>query len=192
MKQPVFTPDFHRSVTLLDGQEAVIRLIGREDREALKSFFGRLGSETKFLRFHYTKASISDQELRSYCECDHFVTLVLVAERKRLGVTEIVGVGRYDRLEDERSAEVAFVVEDGEQGNGIGTYLLSQLAVAGNARGVGTFVAETVTYNEIMLSIFRKFDPSLKRAVDGESCRVTFSVARPVDRGECQRPVPQH
>jgi hypothetical protein len=97
----------------------------------------------------------------------------------RSGATDIVGVGRYDRLQDQRAAEVAFVVEDGEQGNGIGTHLLTQLAVVGGTRGLDIFVAETVNYNEIMLSIFRKFDPNLKRAVDGDSCRVTFTVTQP-------------
>ncbi len=186
MKQPVCAPDFRRSVTLLNGQQAVIRPIVHEDRGALKSFFGRLGSETKFLRFHYTKTSISDQELDSYCDCDYVGTYALVAERTRAGSTDIVGVGRYDRLRDDHCAEVAFVVEDGEQGNGIGTILLGELAVVGNTSGLDTFVAETVTYNEIMLSIFRKFDPNLKRTVDGDSCRVTFKVPRTPDQGRRQ------
>jgi GNAT superfamily N-acetyltransferase len=180
MKQPVIAPDFRRSVLLLSGQPAVIRPIVHDDRAALRSFFSRLGSETKFLRFHYTKSSIGDQELDTYCDCDYITTFALVAERTRSGSTDIVGVGRYDLLPDGRSAEVAFVVEDGEQGNGIGTYLLSELAVVGSTRGLLTFIAETVTYNEIMLSIFRKFDPNMKRIVEGDSCRVTFRVARPV------------
>jgi RimJ/RimL family protein N-acetyltransferase len=182
MKQPVYMPDFRRPVILLNGQPALIRPINHEDSSGLKAFFGRLGSETKLLRFQYNKASISDQELSGYCDCDHIATLCLVAERERLGAADIVGVARYDRFPDAHSAEVAFVVEDAEQGNGIGTHLLAQLAALGRTRGIDTFIAETLTYNEIMLSIFRKFDPRLKRSVDGDSCRVTFTVAQSCDR----------
>ncbi len=186
MKQPVYAPDYRRWVVLLNGQQALIRPILSSDRSALRSFFDRLGPETKFLRFHYTKTSITDQELNSYCDCDYDGTFALVAELTRAGSTDIVGVGRYDRLQDARCAEVAFLVEDREQGNGIGTHLLAELAVVGRERGLDTFIAETVTYNQIMLSIFRKFDPRLKRAVDGESCRVTFAVTQPRNHTQCQ------
>ena len=46
----------------------------------------------------------------------------------------IVGVANYARLRDPRSAEAAFVVADEEQGRGIGTRLLEQLASAGAPR----------------------------------------------------------
>ncbi len=177
MGRPVRSRDYQIWVTLLDGHRAFIRQIRASDHDELRSFFGRLGPETMFLRFHYAKPVVPEQELRSYCECDCESTYALIAEVEREGRTEIVGVGRYDCLPDGRNAEVAFVVEDKEQGNGIGTHLLSHLALVAKGKGLATFVAETVTYNEIMLSIFRKYDQGLRREVDGDSCRVTFSIA---------------
>jgi len=177
MGQDVRFPDYQIGVTLLDGHSALIRQVRSADYDELRSFFGRLGPETMFLRFHYAKPLVSEQEIRSYCECDRESTYTLVAQMEREGRAEIVGVGRYDRLPDMHNAEVAFVVEDKEQGNGIGTHLLAHLAIVAKEKGLAKFVAETVTYNEIMLSIFRKYDKGLIREVDGDSCRVTFSIA---------------
>ena len=186
MGQVVHSPDYQVSVTLLDGHIALIRQIRSADYNELRSFFGRLGPETMFLRFHYAKPVVSEQELLSYCECDCESTYTLIAQMERGGRVEIVGVGRYDRLPDTHNAEVAFVVEDKEQGNGIGTHLLAHLAVVAKEKGFAKFVAETVTYNEIMLSIFRKYDEFLRREVDGDSCRVTFSITP--TRGPATRP----
>ncbi len=177
MGQSACGSDYRSQVTLLDGQCAIIRPITSADHDELRLFFSRLGPETMFLRFHYAKPGVSDQELRTYCECDGNSTFTLVAQMEREGRSRIVGVGRYDCLPASHLAEVAFVVEDTEQGNGIGTHLLAQLAIVGKDKGLLQFVAETVTYNEIMLSIFRKYDQGLKREVDGDSCRVTFCIS---------------
>ena len=179
MQQQITLPEFRDSVVLLNGQQALLRPILPDDRSALAGFFNRLGAETRFLRFHYTKASITDEELRRYCECDYDSSFTLLAERRRGQTKDIVGMGTYDRLPDDGSAEVAFVVEDTEQGNGIGTYLLAELAMIGRQRGLHTFVAEIVTYNEIMLSIFRKFNRALKQQIEGDSARISFSILNP-------------
>ena len=176
MGQSSLSHNYENRVTLLDGRDTLIRPICSADYDALRLFFRRLGPETIFLRFNYVKPFLSEAELRSYCECDTDSVFALVAQMKHNGQAQIVGVGRYDRLADQRLAEVAFVVEDGEQGNGIGTHLLSHLAVVAKNKGLEKFVAETVNYNEIMLSIFRKFDPGLRKDIDGESCKVTFSI----------------
>ena len=173
--QSVCAPDYRRSFVLLNGEQVLLRPVFHDDRDSLTAFFDRLGPETSFLRFHYTRAHISEQEVRGYCECDYDSVFTLVAEMSRNGSRDIVGVGRYDRLPGSNSAEVAFVVEDGQQGKGIGTYLVKELASLAKERGLTTLVAETVLYNEIMLSIFRKYDRALKTSVEGESCRVTFS-----------------
>jgi N-acetylglutamate synthase-like GNAT family acetyltransferase len=176
LQVPVCIPVYRQWATLINGEQILIRPADPGDREALKAFFGRLGEETRFLRFHYTKAAISDEEISTYCNCDYADTFAIVAEKSRGGSNDIVGVARYDRLPAGDCAEVAFLVEDKEQGNGIGTHLVRELAEVARERGMETFVAETTTYNQIMLSIFRKYDSSLKREVDGESCKVTYKV----------------
>ena len=55
---------------------------------------------------------------------------------------DIVAVGRFDRLQSGESAEVAFVVEDGHQGRGLGSILLEHLAAAAREVGLTRFEAE--------------------------------------------------
>ena len=174
MSATTCVPVYRQWASLLNGEQILIRPADPGDRDALKAFFGRLGAETRFLRFHYTKAVVSDAEIATYCDCDYADTFAIVAEKAQEGRTDIVGVARYDRLPARNCAEVAFLVEDKQQGIGIGTHLVRELAEVARERGMDTLVAETTTYNQIMLSIFRKYDKALKREVDGESCKVTY------------------
>lgn len=177
LQEPVYLPqDYKQWVTLLDGRRALIRPIYHTDKDALCAFFDRLSLETRFLRFHCAKAAMTEEELEFYCKVDYNGSFVLVAEITQGRCTDIVGVGRYDRLSCLDRAEVAFVVEDKEQGKGIGTQLLKKMALIARERGITTFVAELVRYNVVMLDIFRKYDPALRQVLDGNSYLVTFSV----------------
>lgn len=69
---------------------------------------------------------------------------------------QIVGVGRYIRVDTGVDAEIAFVVEDGYQGRGIGTELLTLLARIGWDDGVRRFVADTFAENHAMLAVFMR------------------------------------
>ena len=175
---------YRQWINLLDGRQALLRAICALDKAAILAFFDRLSPETRFLRFHYVKTRLAPDELHNYCCVDYDNTYGLVAELWRSGHIEIAGVGRYSRLTCRDSAEVAFVVEDNEQGNGIGTYLLKHLSAIAIERGISTFVAELLSDNIIMMDIFRKHDPSLKQKVDGSSHHVIMS-AKPVGSKLC-------
>lgn len=169
-------PEYRKWVTLLDGRQALLRPILSSDKDAILALFDRLSPETRFLRFHYSKTKITPDELERYCCVDYHDSFALVAEICHEEHLEIVGVGRYVRLPCTDSAEIAFVVEDKEQGKGIGTHLLNELAVLARVRTVTTFVAELLNENIIMLDILRKYDPHLKQVADGNSLLVTVSV----------------
>ena len=68
----------------------------------------------------------------------------------------IVGVGRSIRLGSGDAAEVAFVVQDGYQGHGIGTELFTLLARIGWDDGIRRFVADTYADNRAMLDVFTR------------------------------------
>jgi GNAT superfamily N-acetyltransferase len=73
-------------------------------------------------------------------------------------------VGRFDRIAGTSDAEVAFVVADDYQHHGLGSLLLDELARAARARGIETFLAETLCENKAMLDVFHHsgFDVSTK------------------------------
>lgn len=177
LKTPPNTPpEYRQEVILLDGSQVVIRPITSADKQALLAFHKKLSSETRYLRFHYPKCELTEKDLACYCDLDYWDNLGLIAEKYRDGKPEIAGVGRYSRLPNGCSAEVAFVVEDKEQGKGLGTHLLNELAKLAWERGIANFIAELTSDNVKMMSIFRKYDSRLCQEVDGSSRVVTFTV----------------
>jgi len=170
-------PAYKKWITLLDGRQTLLRPITLGDKSAILSFFERLSPDTKFLRFHYAKSKIAPEELDRYCNVDYYNSFGIVAEMYKNGHTEIVGVGRYVRLPCSDVAEIAFVVQDSEQGNGIGTQMLNELSLLARERAVSAFVAELLNENIIMLDILRKYDPDLKQTVDGSSVLITTRVS---------------
>ncbi|MCB1016705.1 MAG: GNAT family N-acetyltransferase, partial [Acidimicrobiales bacterium] len=89
---------------------------------------------------------------------------------------DLVAVGRYDRLDDPRRAEVAFTVEDAHQGRGIGTLLLEHLALAARERGIDTFAAEVLTGNRRMLDVFHDTAFPIEQHFEGGAIHVEFPI----------------
>jgi acetyltransferase len=176
-------PDYRQTINLLDGRQILIRPICPDDRLLLTVFFDQLTDETRFFRYHYSKRQLTESELKEYCEMDYRDNLALVAEIEREGKRQIVGIGSCSRLPDSHTAEVAFVVQDGEQRRGIGTQLLKHLSILAWQRDIHFFSGEILRNNAKMLSIFRKSDPGMKQVVDsGSTCVITLSVAEAMSR----------
>ena len=171
------TDNYRQEVILRNGDRIILRPINLQDKAALKSFYSRLSEDTRFLRYQYHKGELSDAELDEFCDIDYENTLALVAEKGPYGQREIVAVGRFYRLDDPRFAEVAFVVQDSEQGKGIGTELLKHLALQARRYDIEYFVGEVFRNNGAMMSIFRKADPGMENDAEGSTCSVSVSVA---------------
>jgi GNAT superfamily N-acetyltransferase len=169
---------YRREIELLDGSTVTLRPICAGDKDELRLFHSRLSEDTRFLRYQYYKAELTEAELENCCNIDYHDTVALVAEDGNYGRSSIIGIGQYYRLSDPQSAEVAFVVQDNEQGKGIGTQLVKHLALLAWREDIRYFVAEVLRVNGKMLSIFCKSDPEMKQIVEGgSSCIVTFRVA---------------
>ncbi|MFC7613849.1 GNAT family N-acetyltransferase [Actinokineospora soli] len=111
-------------VVLSDGGTVHLRPIVPTDADALLAFHGRLSERTRYFRYFGPYPRIPEKDLRRFSTVDHHGRVAFVA---LLG-DDIIAVGRYERLPDADSAEVAFVVEDAHQGRGLGSILLEHLA----------------------------------------------------------------
>jgi acetyl coenzyme A synthetase (ADP forming)-like protein len=173
MTTPTLAPPYWTSdVVLADGGTVLIRPITPADGPALVAFHERLSPDTVYARFMSAKPSLSPAEVERFTHVDNDTRVALVAE---LG-DRLIGVGRYDRTDDDREAEVAFVVADEHQGRGIGTVLLEHLAAAARERGITRFVAETLPTNRRMLDVFAAigFDEGTSYSTD--SVRVELAI----------------
>ncbi|MGH7398264.1 MAG: GNAT family N-acetyltransferase [Candidatus Rokuibacteriota bacterium] len=142
-----------RTVGLKDGTSVRIRPIRAEDEPRLADLYERLSRHTAYQRFFTVLRRLPPDWYHFFANVDYQRRLALVAERDTVAGVQLVGVGRYEPSEEPDTAEVAFVVEDGWQGRGLGGILLDAVLQAAEARGIRRFRAYVLADNHRMLRL---------------------------------------
>jgi acetyl coenzyme A synthetase (ADP forming)-like protein len=160
---------------LRDGSTAVVRVAQKEDGEALRAFFKHLSPEARRRRFF--SASLPSPELITALSdsSDPYAALTLIVTRTWEGESRIVATGSY-LAKNERTAEVAFAVDDAFQGKGIGTLLLERLALLAVQNGFTRFWAVTQADNRGMREVFRESGFAVHERLEGSEIEVDLSV----------------
>jgi len=132
---------------LRDGTRLAIRPIRAADKAELSAGLARLSPATAHKRFMSPKTSFSSTELRYLTEVDGHHHAALVAEETD-PPHRIVAVARYVELHEEPgTADVAIVVGDPLQGQGLGTVLAAHLAEEAARHGIRHFSATMLSDN---------------------------------------------
>jgi acetyl coenzyme A synthetase (ADP forming)-like protein len=145
----------------------------------LTDFFAGLSERSLYLRFHGAP-TVKPSLVEPFLDPDWVERGALVGTLANDGVELIVALASYARLRDPAVAEVAFTVADEQQGRGIGTRMLEQLAERAAAAGIEQFVAEVMADNAPMLRVFEDAGFGVTRQLD----RGTFEVAFPIEPTE--------
>jgi len=160
-------------VVLADGGTVHLRPIRPEDSDALLALHQRLSAESVYLRFFSPVPRPNPELLERLVNVDYSDRMALVAE---LG-GDVIAVGRYDRLPSGDEAEVAFTVQDDQQGRGLGTILLEHLAAIARDEGIRRFRASTLPQNRKMLDVFRAAGFEVERTFTEGVVEVGFEIA---------------
>lgn len=164
---------YETQAVLKDGQTVQIRPIRPDDLDGMMRMWQRLSPQTIRLRF-FSLRKMTAEQMRHQVQVDFDQRVALVAEQH----SEIIGVGRFDRLPDNsRTAEFAVTVEDAEQGRGLGTSLLRALMAPARDLGVTHFHGDILTENRSMLRVMREsgFEPAIKNY--GDTLTATFTTS---------------
>jgi acyl-CoA hydrolase/RimJ/RimL family protein N-acetyltransferase len=142
--------------TTTGGVEVFFRPVKISDEPLLKDFFYSLSDKSMYRRFISTRQDMPHERLQEYVVIDYTKEVAIAAVVKDGEKEDIAGLGQYTIYEEAHTADVAFVVRDEYQNQGIGTELLSYLTQLAKRQGLLGFTAEVLVENQPMLHLFEK------------------------------------
>jgi acetyl coenzyme A synthetase (ADP forming)-like protein len=151
--------------------------------------FARASRDSLLLRFFTPVRQVDPHLVELLAASDGEERMAYVVTRGAGDDEQLVAVGNYVRLPRRDAAEIAFFVDDPEQGKGLGTLLLERLAQHARDQGIVTLIADVLTVNERMLQVFRDSGLATEVHAEGDTFHVTLAarasesaVARSDDR----------
>jgi len=178
---PADYPDhWEADVVLADGGVAHVRPATHADADEIRAMHGRVSARSLYLRYFSAVKHVSDAQVAVFTDVDHDTAIGLVVV---LG-NQIIAAGTAHRnvtAGDPDSAEVAFLVEDSQQGRGLGSILLEHLSAAAQERGIRRFTAEVLGENTQMVRVFIDAGYSVHREYDSGVIDLVFDIA-PTDK----------
>jgi GNAT superfamily N-acetyltransferase len=161
--------------TTRDGRRFEIRALRPQDQTDLRAAVDRTSAQSLYRRFFGAKRSFTDREVAFFVNVDFAKHVALVAVVVERGRAAIVAGGRYI-VQRPGAAEIAFVVIDDYQGQGIGAALLRHLAILGRDAGLKEFAAEVLPENIPMLKTFEKSGLKMSTKREAGTVHVTLEL----------------
>jgi len=162
--------------TLRNGRRLEIRALRSNDRDDYVAAVGRAGTQSLYRRFFGAKRHFTEDEIRFFVNVDFIDHIALVAVAEEDGRAAIIGGGRYV-VTAPGKAELAFMVVDKYQGQGIGSILMRHLAVIARKAKLREFTAEVLPSNNAMLKVFAKSGIRHSTKQEAGSTRVTLQLS---------------
>ena len=159
-------------VVIRSGSVLTLRAIRPEDAPRLVDFNEHLSPRSIYRRFFFVHPTLSAAEVERFTRVDYLDRFALVAEDDG----HLRAVGRYERIAGTTEAEIAFVVTDEYQHQGIGPVLLERLAEAAWGSGITTFVAYTLSDNREMLDVFMNSGFTVSTSSEDGTTTVRFPI----------------
>jgi RimJ/RimL family protein N-acetyltransferase len=150
-------------VVLANGTRIRMRPIRPGDRAKLQRGMVELSPIARRHRFFSARDELDEQMLTYLTVIDyrsHFAWVAVDLDRPG---QPIVAVGRYIRVADQpATAEIAFVVGDDYQRQGLGTRLLDLLALTAEVNGIDHFYARVLSDNVAMRHVLTRAGAKLE------------------------------
>jgi RimJ/RimL family protein N-acetyltransferase len=159
MSDPIDPSQFRQPSTLRDGTPVLIRAARADDRERLVTAFQGLDRQTIYTRYFSFRKGISETELKRLEEADFGRYMLLVATLGS-GNDETIIAGASCVVTDASgpvpTAELAFMVEEDYQRQGVAGQMLAAICGLARQRGIARLEADVLAENPAMLAVFRR------------------------------------
>ena len=141
------------------------------DASAVGRLFGRLSAESLYRRF-FSPISRREEFTSSLLRVDSL-------EREAVAAVEdgeIVGVAQYSRRPGAEEAELAILVADGWQRQGLGTRMIAALSQTALRHGVTAFAVDVQGDNYGAHRLLRRVAPGMRLAFSGGVGEGVFAI----------------
>ena len=142
------------SFLMEDGMEVTFRSIRPTDEPHMRDLVYNLSQETIYYRFMSHQPRFTSRQIQDFVYIDHRRDVAVVGTIPEAHGEQIIVVGTYYLNEKANMAEVAFVVRDGWQNKGLGTFVFHHLVKIAKRNGIAGFTAEVLRENERMQNVF--------------------------------------
>ena len=147
--------------TMKNGQTVIIRPIRAEDEPLMVKFHEGLSDRSVYLRYFQRvklRARTAHQRLARVCFLDYDRELALLAEHQdpQTGDREVIAIGTLQKEYSKNSGEVAVLISDTYQGQGLGKEVIARLVTFARDEGLQLVSATTMLENDAMCAVFRK------------------------------------
>ncbi len=173
-----YPSQYSSRVILKDGSAILFRPIKLDDAQAWLDFYHRISKRSIYLRLHHTPPEMTIDDAVRFCTADYQNQFAFVAEAIIEKQKQIVAVGRYSRMPNAKTAEIAFIIQDEYQEKGIGTKLIEWLATVARQNDIDTFEAYVLPENTEMLSTFQGYGFHMKEELENGVYHITFPLTR--------------
>ncbi len=165
----LFLEDYKSSLKLKSGKTIEFRPILPSDEFSSRNFFYSLQDKTIYSRY-FCKIRVFSHEMvqKQWASVDYRKNMSIIGLIKKGGNKDIIAIGTYANIDD-KTAEVAFVVQEELQGNGIASYLLEELEKIAKENNYQHFMATVLRENASMIHVFKKRYPNAKISHEGGS-----------------------
>jgi GNAT superfamily N-acetyltransferase len=173
--------DYSATHVLPNGTTILIRTVRPDDKPRFQAAFANLERDSIYRRFLGHKKELTSADLEHATEVDFDRVVALVATVGSGDAEAIIAGARY--VSDPGpaphcNAEIAFLVEEDYQGQGIAGCLLNHLVRIACAKGLSQLYADVLANNRLMLTVFEHSGLPMRRTQVQDVIHVTLSLER--------------
>jgi len=183
----LFLEGYKYTMKLKNGKIVEFRPLLPSDEFAYRNFFYSLQEKTIYMRFFYKMRTFSHEIVQEqWSSVDYHKNMSIIGLVQKGGHKEIMAIGSYAQ-DDDKLAEVAFVVREDFQGKGIASYLMEILEKIAKENNYSSFCATVLRENAAMIRVFKKRYPNAKFSADsGSEVRIRMNFDEAVESGNTE------
>jgi GNAT superfamily N-acetyltransferase len=167
---------YENRLTLKNGRTVFIRPILQTDGHLIVDLFNKLNDDSIYLRFLTPLNALPEDLLFRSTHIDYNKNFALAAVIQEHEKDAIIAVCRYGYDPKDNTTDLAIVVRDDWQHNGLGKLLLGEIFAIGKEHGISGFVSVIDSTNKIIKHIIRELGCEAKYSYINGSTKVTIAV----------------